>query len=64
MVAGGYVVLERPNAALVAAVSARIYATVKDAGVADVTASTKKLSILVKSEQMGETRKYEYGPKR
>jgi phosphomevalonate kinase len=62
MVAGGYVVLERPNAALVAAVSARIYAAVKDSGAADVTASTKKLSILVRSEQMGETRKYEYGP--
>jgi phosphomevalonate kinase len=62
MVAGGYVVLERPNAALVAAVSARIYTAVKDAGAADVSASTKRLSILVKSEQMGETRKYEYGP--
>jgi len=64
MVAGGYVVLERPNPALVAAVSARVYSVV--APLADSTAgSLQKLpqheayiEIEVLSPQMSQSRRY------
>ena len=56
MVAGGYVVLERPNAALVAAVSARIYAAVK---CKEGNARQEgKIRINVRSAQLDEARDY------
>lgn len=50
--------LERPNAALVAAVSARVYTVVADA--ASVRGSDGSALVEVDSPQMGETRKYRY----
>jgi phosphomevalonate kinase len=58
MVAGGYVVLERPNAALVAAVSARIYAVVKSIPKADIGKPAGKMKISVLSVQLEEAREY------
>ena len=61
MVAGGYVVLERPNPALVAAVSARVYSVV--APLADpvpekATAAQSRAEVEVISPQMGQSRRY------
>ena len=59
MVAGGYVVLEKPNAALVAAVSARIYAAVRSNMPTNRSAlPSSGIQIIVRSEQMGELREY------
>jgi phosphomevalonate kinase len=59
MVAGGYVVLERPNPALVAAVSARVYSVV--APLADSSpggAAPPGVEIEVFSPQMAQSRQY------
>ena len=57
MVAGGYVVLERPNPALVAAVSARVYSVV--APLADPTpGAASQTEVEVISPQMGQSRRY------
>ena len=55
MIAGGYVVLERPNPAIVAAVSARVYTQVLD--IADGNEFPLN-SVVVHSPQMEETRVY------
>ena len=61
MVAGGYVVLERPNPALVAAVSARVYSVVAplaDAESPKKSGATPEIEIEVLSPQMGQCRRY------
>jgi phosphomevalonate kinase len=62
MVAGGYVVLERPNPALVAAVSARVYSVVApladSAGVQSKKEGTVSIEIEVLSPQMEQSRRY------
>lgn len=55
MVAGGYVVLERPNAALVAAVSARVYCVVTST---DVTPGEAGVKVRVESPQLEESRSF------
>ena len=55
MVAGGYVVLERPNAALVAAISARVYCVVTSA---DATLGENGVKVRVESPQLDESRSF------
>jgi len=56
MVAGGYVVLERPNAALVAAVSARVYCVVTSSK--RTSPGTPEIKVEVRSPQLEENRSY------
>ena len=59
MVAGGYVVLERPNPALVAAVSARVYTVVAPlADAAPGGAGASAIEVEVISPQMAQSRRY------
>jgi phosphomevalonate kinase len=60
-VAGGYVVLERPNPALVAAVSARVYSVVAplaDPAPRTGAATQAAAEVEVISPQMGQSRRY------
>eukprot|EP00282_Hemiselmis_andersenii_P021868 CAMPEP_0172027206 /NCGR_PEP_ID=MMETSP1041-20130122/16873_1 /TAXON_ID=464988 /ORGANISM="Hemiselmis andersenii, Strain CCMP439" /LENGTH=94 /DNA_ID=CAMNT_0012683085 /DNA_START=37 /DNA_END=317 /DNA_ORIENTATION=- len=60
MVAGGYVVLERPNPALIAAVSARVYTCVSDISSSKKDGEKAQTLVEVDSPQLGETRRYKY----